>query len=299
MRWVLGIHGGAGLIARTHLTEAQERTAREGLEAALDAGSAVLDGGGTALDAVQAAIVVLEDHPTFNAGRGSVLNAAGDVEMDAALMDHDQRAGAVAACRTTRNPIRAARAVLEDGLHVLLAGPGADAFAAERGLAQVDPSAFLVDARREQLARLQSYGGYALDHDAPKGTVGAVALDVHGRLAAGNSTGGMANKRPGRVGDSPVPGAGTWCDARVAVAATGHGELFLRTGAAASLAARVRFGAVTVAEAADAVLAEVQALGGDGGLLALDASGTLVLPFVSGGMYRGWARPGERGTAIW
>lgn len=286
--WAIAVHGGAGLIRRELLSAADEATARDGLRAALDAGARILSAGGPSLDAVQAAIVELEECPVFNAGRGAVIGREGRVELDAALMDGARRVGAVGACRTTRNPIRLARAILDDGLHVLLVGPGADAFARSVGLEQVDPSWFVTPARKAQLARVAGTAVIALDHDDPTGTVGAVARDVRGGLAAGNSTGGMVNKRAGRIGDSPIAGAGTWAwDATCAVAATGHGELFIRTGAAHRVSALVELAGLSLTDAVDRALAEVAELDGDGGMVAIGPSGPPVLGFNSAGMYRG------------
>ncbi|MEZ4320990.1 MAG: isoaspartyl peptidase/L-asparaginase [Myxococcota bacterium] len=300
MSWSLAIHGGAGLVRRDSLGPDEIRTAEAGLNAALDAGVRVLGSGGTALDAVTEAIVVLEEWPCFNAGRGAVLAEHGGVELDAALMDGGRRVGAVTGVRSTRNPVRLAREVLEDGHHVMLAGPGTDRWARLRGLEQVDPAWFVTTARSEQLARVGGSGGVYLDHDDVTGTVGAVARDVHGGLAAGNSTGGMVNKRQGRVGDSPVIGGGTFAWNRTcAVAATGHGEPFVRACAAHRISDLIELAGLSLADAADRVLAEVRELGGTGGVIAVDAQGTLVTPFDSGGMYRGTARPGERHVAIW
>lgn len=299
--WCLGIHGGAGLIRRASLSDAEEATARDVLQDALSAGSRILRDGGDALDAVQAAIVVMEEAPCFNAGRGAVLARDGLVELDAALMTGDRRVGAVGACRTTRSPIRLARAVLDDGLHVLITGDGADAFAREVGLEQVDRSWFEVPSRRDQLERVRGSGAIVLDHDAdPTGTVGAVARDVRGHLAAGNSTGGMVNKRPGRLGDSPLAGAGTWAwDATCAVAATGHGEVFVRAAAAHRVSDLVELAGLTLEQAVARALDEVGALGGDGGMVAIGPSGPPVLAFTSAGMYRGHTDPSGSTVGIW
>lgn len=294
MSWALGVHGGAGLIRREDVSPAREAAARAGLADALEAGAEVLAGGGVALDAVQAAVLALEEAEVFNAARGSVIAGDGAVWMDAGLADGDGRFGGVANLRTTRNPVLAARAALDEGVHVLLSG--VDAWARSRGLEQVDPAWLRTPERLEQWHRLiASGGGVALDHDT-RGTVGAVARDVHGGFAAGNSTGGMTNKHPGRIGDSPVPGAGTWADARCAIAATGDGEKFLRTAFAHRIARDVHHG-VTLAEAVDDALAAVAALNGSGGALVVDAR-HLLLPFNSGGMYRGSASPEGRQIAI-
>ncbi len=313
--WSLALHGGAGLIARNSLSDDEIARATAGMDAALDAGIAVLTRGGSALDAVTETIVALEEWPHFNAGRGSVLAAHGQAELDAAVMSGDRRAGAVAACRTTRNPVRLARAVLDDGLHVFLAGPGADAWARDQGLEQVEPAFFVTPHRVAQLERVRRTGDVVLDHDTVDqdtpsedgavGTVGAVALDLQGTLAAGNSTGGMANKRAGRVGDTPVIGAGTWAWNRTcAVAATGHGEPFIRVAASHRVSDLVELSGLSLAAAATQVLEEVRELGGSGGLIAIDPSGTVVMPFNSGGMYRATASGREedersRSIDIW
>jgi beta-aspartyl-peptidase (threonine type) len=299
MSWTLAIHGGAGLIRRDSLTPEEVERAETGLDVALDAGAHVLRSGGSALDAVTEAIVALEEWPHFNAGRGAVLAEHGGVELDAALMDGERRLGAVTGARTTRNPIRLAREVLDDGLHVMLAGPGTDAWARARGLEQVDPAWFVTPARRAQLARVQQTGDVVLDHDVT-GTVGAVARDARGRLAAGNSTGGMANKRAGRVGDSPIAGAGTYAwNPTCAVAATGHGEPFIRAVAAYRISALVELGGLSLTEAAERVLDDVVDLGGTGGLVAVGPKGDPIAPFNSGGMYRGFTNPRGKRIAIW
>lgn len=288
MTWTLLIHGGAGGMTRERLGAEQDTAAREGLAAALDAGAVVLRGGGGALDAVEAAVAVLEDHPAFNAGRGAVLTASGTISLDAAIMAGDSRAGAVAGVTGTRNPVRLARAVLEDGRHVLLAGTGANAFSLEHGLEQDDDAWFVVPQRRAQLAELQAKGGAAFDAEMKYGTVGAVACDTHGHVAAATSTGGITGKRWGRVGDSPVLGAGTWADDRAcAVSCTGSGEHFLRVGAAHAIAARIRHLGEDVAAATAAVLGEVAALGGTGGIIAATPHGGSAALFSTKAMYRG------------
>lgn len=290
------IHGGAGVVRPEAMRGADLRRREAALRAALAAGEAVLAAGGAALDAAQAAVLVLEDDPGFNAGRGAVLTRDGRVELDAAVMDgRSGRAGAVAGVRRLKNPVLAARAVLEASPHVLLVGAGADAFGLAQGLAPAPPRWFRTAARVRQLAALRAAdpAATALDHDGKHGTVGAVALDAHGGLAAATSTGGVANKLRGRVGDSPLIGAGTYADARVAVSCTGQGEAFIRAVAAHALAARLRYTGQDVEAAAAAVLAEIGAAGGDGGLIALDAQGSAALPFNTAGMYRGWLRAGE------
>jgi beta-aspartyl-peptidase (threonine type) len=300
MSWTLLIHGGAGGMVRGVLTPEQDASARAGLAEALDAGSALLDSGGTALDAVTAAVASLEDDPAFNAGRGAVLTSDGAVSLDAAIMGGGG-AGAVAAVTATRNPVKLARAVMEDGRHVFLAGEGADIFSAANDLEQAGVDWFVTDERRRQLAELQANGGAAFDSDMKYGTVGAVACDSHGRVAAATSTGGITGKRWGRVGDSPVLGAGTWADGRAcAVSCTGSGEHFLRVGAGHAIAARIRHLREDVATATAAVLGEVAALGGTGGIIVVTPRGDAATLFSTKAMYRGrasWA--GERTVVIY
>lgn len=294
--WTLLIHGGAGAMAPGKLEPEQDAARRAGLAAALEAGKTVLASGGNALDAVEAAVKVLEDNPGFNAGRGSVFTYEGVNELDAAIMDGRNRAaGAVAGLTRTRNPITAARAVMEKSPHVMLQGPGADRFARERGLDQVDPSYFRTEERWQQLLKMKENAktGAVFDADMKYGTVGAVAKDVHGNLAAATSTGGLTGKRWGRVGDSPVLGAGTYADNRgCAVSATGSGEYYIRVGVAHEICARMRFGKENVQAAADAVQAEVKALGGVGGVIAVSPDGASAFSFNTPGMYRGRATSG-------
>lgn len=302
--FVLAIHGGAGVIEPDALSADEARVIHAALGAALEAGHVLLRDGGTALDAVEAAVIRLEESPCFNAGFGAVFTAEGAHELDAALMEgNTRRAGAVAGVRTVRNPVRLARAVMERSTHVLLAGEGAERFA--DGLPDLErvPNAwFGTPARHAQL--LQAQARETAPGDGLKGryfgTVGAVALDCHGRLAAATSTGGMTNKRFGRIGDSPLIGSGTWADAHCAVSATGWGEIYIRCAAAHDIAARMAYGGASLAEASEAViLGEVPALGGDGGAIAVDAGGNLAMPFSTSGMYRGWIdRHGQRCTRI-
>ncbi len=287
---MLAIHGGAGTLPPSAMDPATERAHRAGLARALAAGHRVLAGDGSALDAVSAAIHVLEDDPLFNAGHGAVLTADGAIEHDACLMDGPtRRTGAVAGICGPAHPIDAARAVMEHSPHVLLAGRGAEAWLQGR-VPFLQPDAFVTERRRQALATVLAARGGPLDDADRHGTVGAVALDRAGHLAAGTSTGGMTGKLPGRIGDCPIAGAGTWADQTVAVSATGHGESFIRAGAAHAIAMHMRSG-LSLAAATDLVLADVTALGGDGGLIAIDAAGNVVLPFTSRGMYRGQAGP--------
>jgi beta-aspartyl-peptidase (threonine type) len=301
----LAVHGGAGTIPAAALDAAGVRAHHEGLRAALRAGFAVLQAGGAAVDAVCAAVTALEDDPLFNAGRGAVFNAAGGLEMDAAIMDGRTReAGAVAAICGPKNPILAARAVMERSGAVLMVGRGAEDFLRECGV-EFAPEAYFATARRREALALElarrASGAPDTRTDADRhGTVGAVARDVTGHLAAGTSTGGMTAKRPGRVGDTPVIGAGNYADDRsCAVSCTGTGEVFVRFTAAAEIAARVRYGGMTLARAAGDVVAELAGVGGDGGLIALGAAGGPVLSFNSNGMYRGYVEAdGVMRTAI-
>lgn len=301
MTFALAIHGGAGTIRRAELTPEKEVALRAGLEAALESGHAILRAGGSAIDAVTAAVVALEDDPLFNAGRGAVFTLEGRNELDAAVMDGASGlAGAVAGVRTVRNPVLLARRIMETSPHVFLGFEAADAFAREQGLACVPPGYFFTENRWQalqlEIARLAA-GGRAEEapDDRRHGTVGAVALDAAGRLAAATSTGGMTAKRPGRIGDTSVIGAGTWADARCAVSCTGHGESFIRAAAAHDVAARLAYGSWTLDAAADEVIHRLLAQrGGSGGLIALDAEGRIAAPFNSEGMYRAWVAPGGR-----
>ena len=301
----LVIHGGAGTMKREELDAEAEAAIRAALEASLDAGHAVLAGGGSALDAVSAAIVVLEDSPHFNAGHGAVFNAEGVNELDASIMDGASgRAGAVAALRHVRNPVRLARAVMDQSRHVMLIGEGAEAFAREvGGIDFVEPAYFRTERRWQQLEAARKAvadGSFDALPGTYFGTVGAVALDAEGRIAAATSTGGMTNKRWGRVGDSPIIGAGTWADARCGVSATGWGEFFIRLAVAHDICARMAYGGLSLKVAADeVVMRRVPAAGGDGGVIALDADGNIAMPFNTGGMYRAALHPdGSRHIAI-
>ncbi|MDC6168511.1 isoaspartyl peptidase/L-asparaginase family protein [Paucibacter sp. XJ19-41] len=304
----IAIHGGAGTLSRSNISPAQEAAYHEALATILRAGQQVLAEGGTALDAVSLAVDLLEDCPLFNAGHGAVFTSAETHELDAAVMDGATlKAGAIACVSHIKRPLRAARAVMEHSEHVLLVGAGAEAFAQGLGLEMVSPDYFSTAARREQLHRAQASSVTVLDHDgaadsaAPLdesrkfGTVGAVALDVHGNLAAATSTGGMTNKRPGRVGDSPLIGAGTYADNRMAaVSCTGTGEMFIRAATAYELCARMAYGGQSLEAAAQAaVMQSLSAIEGRGGLIAVDAQGHVSLPFNTEGMYRGQMRVGD------
>jgi beta-aspartyl-peptidase (threonine type) len=287
--WTLVIHGGAGRFERGSLGPEREAAVAGALHRSLAAGSAVLAGGGTALDAVEAAVRVLEDDPHFNAGRGAALTRSGGIALDAAIMEGtERRAGAVAGVSRTRHPVTLARAVMERSPHVFLAAPGADAFSLAHGLEQADPDWLATPERRGHLAELLARGADAFDTEMKYGTVGAVARDTRGGLAAATSTGGVTGKRWDRIGDSPVIGAGTWADDHAgAVSCTGSGEHFLRVGAGHAIAARMRLLGEDAGIAAEAVLAEVGAIGGTGGVIVVAPDGTGEWRFTTPGMNRG------------
>jgi beta-aspartyl-peptidase (threonine type) len=310
--WSFAIHGGAGTLERSRMTAEQQAEYRAALQAALDAGAKVLSEGGSAIDAVTAAITLMEDDPKFNAGRGAVFTWDGRNELDASIMDgNGRKAGAIAGVGTVRHPILLARAVMDDGRHVFLSGAGAEQFAGEHGLELVPPEWFATEHRRQQLEEMKAKNLSALDVEFKYGTVGAVARDSGGHLAAGTSTGGTTGKRWDRIGDSPVIGAGTYADDRAcAVSATGAGEYFIRVGVAHEICTRLRMagrmaldlggdghGATTdvaltrdiVQGVADAVIAEVGELGGDGGVIVVSKDGEAVFSMNTPGMYRGRA----------
>ncbi|HEU5482322.1 MAG TPA: isoaspartyl peptidase/L-asparaginase [Sphingomicrobium sp.] len=299
--WKLVIHGGAGVIQKSRITPQKDREIRAALAHALGTGADVLSAGRDAVDAVAAAVGELEDNPNFNAGRGAVFTYDGRNELDAAIMDgRDRSAGAVAGVTTTRHPIRLARSVMEHSPHVLLRGRGADQFSREQGLEQVDNDWFATDERRRQLDELMATEGDHFDVELKYGTVGAVALDIRGHVAAATSTGGLTGKRWGRIGDCPLIGSGTYADDRsAAVSATGSGEHFIRAAAASQLADRVRLCGEPLLEALEAVLADVKSLGGAGGLIAVDAGGEMAWGFTTPGMYRGMADSSGRSVALY
>ncbi len=309
--WAIVVHGGAGVIERAQLGPEGDTAYRAGLKQAIEAGSAVLDKGGSSLDAVEAAIHILEDDPHFNAGRGAVFSAEGKNEMDSSIMDGSSlKAGAVAGVRATRHPISAARAVMEKSPHVMIAGTGADAFAARVGLEQQPPSFFFTESRWQSLVKQLTKEGKPIParpegvspagalipvaqlEESPDthlyGTVGVVALDRHGNIAAGTSTGGMQGKMPGRVGDSPIIGAGTYANNQsCAVSGTGAGEYFIRLGVAREVCNLVFFRGMKLQEAADQVIhKELQDLHGDGGVIAITPDGQLAWSFNTPGMFR-------------
>jgi beta-aspartyl-peptidase (threonine type) len=293
----LAIHGGAGTLPRAEMGGERELQYRSGLAAALDAGYAVLQGRGTSLDAVTRAVTVLEDNPLFNAGLGSVFTHDGGNELDAAIMDGGSlKAGAVCGVTHIRNPIELARTVMEHSEYVMLSGAGAEEFALSRGFALVPRSYFYTPERWRQLERIRSGdAGVSALTISHVGTVGAVALDAGGRLAAATSTGGMTGKRYNRIGDSPIIGAGTYADDRsCAVSATGHGEVFIRAAVAHDICARMRFGGRSLSTAVrEVVLVELPALQGEGGVIAIDRHGEIAMEFNSEGMFRASRRSGE------
>ncbi|MDZ7791162.1 MAG: isoaspartyl peptidase/L-asparaginase [Xanthomonadales bacterium] len=294
----IAIHGGAGTILPEKMTDERERAIREALEESVRAGHAVLAAGRPSLEAVVAAIRVLEDSPEFNAGRGAVLTNEGTVEMDASIMDGlNLDAGAVASVKRIRHPIEAALRVMHDSPHVMLIGEGAMSFAEDHGLAFMEEDWFITDSRRSQLEAIQSEQNAGVQlSESWHSTVGAVALDAKGNLAAATSTGGMANKRWGRVGDSPIIGAGTYADNRAcAVSATGHGEFFIRHVAAHSICSLVRVGGMNLDEAADQVINEtLKEVGAAGGVITVDPQGNISMPFNTPGMYRAAIHPDGR-----
>ena len=288
-KWSLAVHGGAGVLERGELTPEKDKAYRAGLDAALEAGAKVLKAGGSSLDAVEAAVRVLEDNPLFNAGKGAVFTAEGRNELDASIMDGATlRAGAVAGVTRTRNPVSLARAVMEKSPHVLLVREGADQFSKANGLEQVEPEYFRTEERWKQLEAWRKDHQAALDPTHLFGTVGAVALDQAGHVAAATSTGGMTGKRWARVGDSPIIGAGTYArDGVCAVSATGSGEYFIRESAARQVCDRVAWKGETVQQAADGTMASITKIGGDGGLIAIDGEGRAAFGMNDLGMYRG------------
>lgn len=302
---VIAIHGGAGAISRQQMSAQKEHEYVTALSDIVESVQKMLESGASALDAVTEAVRQLEECPLFNAGIGSVFTAAETHELDACVMDGNSlQAGAVAGVKHLRNPVLAARLVLEKSPHVMMIGEGAEAFAEAQGMERVNNALFSTDARFQQLLEARSHGQFILDHDAPlderqkMGTVGAVALDANGNLAAATSTGGMTNKLPGRVGDTPLVGAGCYANnASVAVSCTGTGEVFIRTLAAYDIAALMEYGNLSLLEACERVVMEkLPALGGSGGLIAIDREGNVVLPFNSEGMYRAWAYAGDTPT---
>ncbi|HYW17464.1 MAG TPA: isoaspartyl peptidase/L-asparaginase [Allosphingosinicella sp.] len=299
--WKLVIHGGSGIIERELSTPEQDRQARSALDRALAAGGAILAEGGSAVDSVERAVCVLEDDPSFNAGRGAVFTYQGTNELDAALMDGRSRdAGAVTGVIATKNPISLARAVMEHSPHVFLSREGADQFSREQGLEQAGPEWFATEERRSQLDSMLSEGDHYFDETLKYGTVGAVAVDIHGHVAAATSTGGLTGKRWGRIGDTPLIGSGTYADDRAgAVSATGAGEYFIRAAVASEICARIRMLGESASVAADKVIADVGSLGGSGGVILVTPQGDGGWAFNTPGMYRGMASAEGRKVAIY
>lgn len=299
----LAIHGGAGTILRSTMTAELQQQYEQGLQDALQAGYSVLQNGGTAVDAVQAAVMSLEDFPMFNAGRGSVFNNVGGHEMDASIMDGSNlNAGAVSGISHVKNPVLLARTIMDKSEHVLLCGRGAEQFAKQQGLEFADDAYFYVQHRYEQWQQALKEDSISLDHNDKKfGTVGAVALDANGNLAAATSTGGMTNKKYGRMGDSPIIGAGTYANNNTcAISCTGHGELFIRAVVAYDISCLMEYKGLSLKEACDVVVHEkLVKIQGEGGLVALDKHGNIELPFNSEGMYRGYATEAERKVMIY
>ncbi len=298
-KYVLVVHGGAGTITRESLTKEREKAYHEALKSSLLAGYEKIKQGKTSVEAVESALIVLENSPLFNAGKGAVLTSKANAELDASIMrGRDRMAGAVAGLTTIKNPIKAAIAVMNHSPHVMLVGKGGEEFAELQGLEKVPNTYFITPSRQESLKKYLnaqknshkvalSQSEAAQLYDSKFGTVGAVALDAQGNLAAGTSTGGMTGKKFGRVGDSPIIGSGTYANAQVGVSATGWGEFFIRTSAASNLAAQMKYLGLPVLKAAENTIEEIGDLGGDGGIIALDKNGNIAMPFNTEGMYRG------------
>ena len=299
-KYVLVIHGGAGTITRENMTTEKEKAYRAKLAEALKAGYTEINKGSSSVDAVAAAIVIMEDSPLFNAGKGAVFTSDGKNELDASIMDgKDLSAGSIAGVHTIKNPIKVAIAVMQKSEHVMLAGSGAEIFAKENGLEIVDPKYFWTKDRWDGLQKLKKKeaektpkisqnsieDSYLIDQKF--GTVGAVALDKNGNIAAGTSTGGMSNKKFGRIGDSPIIGAGTYANAQVGISGTGWGEFFIRSTAARTIAAKMEYQNKDLKTAAQETIDQIEKMGGDGGLIALDKDGNIAMPFNTAGMYRG------------
>ena len=301
--YALVIHGGAGTIRKSQITDEEEASIRQALDAALVAGESILKNGGTALDAIEQSIMILEDSPHFNAGKGAVFTNAGTNELDASIMDgSSMNAGAVGGVRMIKNPILGARAVMEKSPHVLLTGAGADTFCVTQKLETVDSDYFYTERRWKALQRvLESERKKEKITPQKRGTVGAVALDRKGNIAAGTSTGGMTNKRYNRIGDSPIIGAGTYANNKTCgVSSTGHGEFFIRYAVAHDISALIEYKGMTANEAAEEVVnRKLVDVGGAGGVIAIDKDGNIAMPFNTEGMYRGYAVPGKRKTLLY
>lgn len=314
VKYALVIHGGAGTILKKNMTPEKEAAYIRALDSALMAGNLILQRGGTALDAITAAVKIMEDCPLFNAGKGAVFTNEGKNELDAAIMDGKSlKAGSVAGITTVKNPITAARAVMEKSEHVMMAGKGAELFAAKNGCEIVQPSYFFTEdrwnglqkAKQSDSIKMQKGNSLLKDpqnRDEKYGTVGAVALDTYGNIAAATSTGGMTNKKFGRIGDAPIIGAGTYADNKTcAISCTGWGEYFIRLVMAKTIADKMEYAKISLQDAAnEMVLKKLPELGGDGGLIAIDAKGNIAMPFCTEGMYRGYIKStGEKQIKIY
>lgn len=293
-KYVMVIHGGAGTIVKENMSAQSEKEYKSKLEEALQKGYSALQKGQSSVDAVAAAITVLEDSPLFNAGKGAVFTHDGKNELDASIMNGSNRkAGAVAGVHTIKNPILAAIAVMNNSEHVMMTGEGAEKFAKENGLQIVNPSYFKTEKSWNALQKIlesekkKKTSLSVMPADAKFGTVGAVAIDIKGNIAAGTSTGGMTNKKFGRVGDSPIIGAGTYANNQVGISCTGWGEYYIRSVAAFNVAAKMQYQQKNIIDAAKEVIKEIEEMGGDGGMIALDKNGNISMPFNTSGMYRG------------
>lgn len=305
--YAMAIHGGAGTILKENMTPEQEKAYKDMLNQALDIGENILKNGGTASDAVEQTIMIMEDSPLFNAGKGAVFNHEGTHELDASFMNGKTRnAGAVGGISVVKNPIRAARQVMDNSEHVMLTGAGADQFAIERGLDTVSNDYFFTKKRWDALEKVkkeQSKTGFVPHHlkDSKYGTVGCVALDNEGNIAAGTSTGGMTNKKYNRIGDSPIIGAGTYANNETCgVSCTGHGEFFIRYAVAYDISALMEYKNFSLEQAAGYVVnAKLKKVGGSGGVIAVDKNGNIAMPFNTPGMYRAYIKPNERAVQIY
>lgn len=297
MDYAIVIHGGAGYITSTNISNDQAEKYKASLEEALEKGTEILKAGGKSIDAVTETIKILENNPLFNAGKGAVFASDTTIQMDASIMNgYNDNAGAVAGVRTVKNPITAARAVMEKSQHVLLSGQGADQFAKEVGCEIVDPTYFETEKSLQALYRAKSSTGmlFETSHDFKMGTVGCVALDINGNITAGTSTGGMTNKQYNRIGDSPIIAAGTYADKNCGISSTGHGEYFIRYVVAHDIASRVKYLGESIGQAANYVINEkLVEKGGVGGIIALDKYGNVTMPFNTPGMFRGYANPSK------
>lgn len=298
--YAIAIHGGAGVMSPERMSPERQKEYVFHLEKALSIGESILSEGGSSTDAVVAVVSYLEDCPMFNAGKGAVFTSKGNIELDASIMEgKTHNAGAVAGVKNIKNPIKAVRLVMDKSVHVMLSGKGASAFAREQGLEMVNNRYFFTKERRESLKRILKQQRQE-NQSGKHGTVGCVALDQEGNLCAGTSTGGMVNKKYGRIGDSPIIGAGTWADNNTcAVSCTGHGEYFIRLTIARDVASMMEYKGLNLSEAGSAVLEKLTQMGGTGGFIAIDKNGTIIMPFNTSGMFRGFIKSnGEKEIAI-